>query len=263
MSQASSSMSNRSNGSAAPALNKTIKGAAAALYGMILHNHEHSPGSRTPRHFHVFDQRKANSVSKPPSFITLYKFIYQLFRRAQIEPECIVVSLTYLERLFLKRPDLKLTTNNFERLIFTAVMVASKFNDDVSCSSFSFSLCSNGHISLKELNDMEAIFLIELDFNLYVSIDTYRDFYYLLKKIWLQLIVDESGKITPLPRSVVATFQLPVHFAPFMLFHCEPDPAESDNAAGIGAVVSPVTRPLDELRRRFSLPLVSKNSLTA
>ncbi|KAL0218753.1 hypothetical protein P9112_004406 [Eukaryota sp. TZLM1-RC] len=219
-------------------MNRTVAGVAGVIHGSIMKSHdEHQLTThRTPPPFQIFDSHKSNL--SPPSFSNVYIFIYDVFRRAQVEPECIISAFIYLERLRQKRPDIYLTPLNWEKLLFTSIMVSSKFADDISCSSYSFSLCSEKLVSLHELNQLEALFVTELDFELYVGEELYRDVYYTLKKLWVHLRTNSVGEVIPLPKSTIDSLNLPGHFGPYFLFKCHSS-SEVPEAAGIGSLSSP------------------------
>lgn len=65
--------------------------------------------------------------------------IFKLFKKAQIEPECLIAAVIYVDKL--REKGLYLNTHNYRKLIFTTIMIASKTWDDISCSSKSFSIC--------------------------------------------------------------------------------------------------------------------------
>lgn len=92
--------------------------------------------------------------------------IYKLFRKAQIEPECLIASVIYIDKL--RNKGVYLNNRNYRRLIFTTIMIASKTWDDVSCSSKSFSLCCT-FMSLREICKAEGIITKTLDYQLFLD----------------------------------------------------------------------------------------------
>jgi len=105
---------------------------------------------------------------------------------------------------------------------------------------------------------MERILLGDLDYSLYITAETYRVVYYDLKKIWVNMIVDEKvqvrrlvgvtsvrrvclllhtqGCIQPLQAEVVASLNLPANWGQWYIFNC-PQPhtvAQLDGGEGIG-----------------------------
>lgn len=75
---------------------------------------------------------------------------------------------------------------NVHRLLLTAVLIASKFNDDEYFDNKVFAQL--GGVSLTELNRLEVIMLQKLKFSLYVSVEQHFDFLQLLKAMCLMKI---------------------------------------------------------------------------
>ncbi len=225
-------------------MNRTVVGVAGAVYGMILKHQTDPPQSRyvgATDPLQVFNRRVTNSISTP-TFTHVYTFMYSLFRKAQIEPECMIASVVYLERM-LEVSAMAFTPQNWERLVFTCIMVASKSWDDVSCSSHSFSLCSGGSFTLKELNRMERYLLRKLDYSLYVTSQTYREVYYELKEVWSRVKLDGLSE-NPVPLAEHEARGLRVRAAwgiPY-IFGCAVEKTHlrhGPSGAGIGALTSP------------------------
>jgi hypothetical protein len=64
-----------------------------------------------------------------------------VFLRAQIEDECVIMSLIYLERL-LKVSGLILSPTTWRSIMLSSIVMASKVWDDLRCSSPSRLVCS-------------------------------------------------------------------------------------------------------------------------
>lgn len=241
-------------------LNMTVKGVSAAFYGMTLATH--AAGLATPRSpedpvlaqdYRIFLTGSYSYRKRLPTFGEVYNFVYKLFRRAQIEPECLIAAVIYAERLLSRRmpgiggpagragagkagsgspardtsgsrrqdffvapiprpagrqegrprqdapQGFLMYAETWERIVFTCIMIASKTWDDISCSSRSFALCATD-FSLQDLNRMERIACRDLEFNLFLTSEDYRTYYYMLKDIWLNLKVDESMRPARLAR---------------------------------------------------------------
>ncbi|KAA6396944.1 MAG: putative Cyclin fold protein [Streblomastix strix] len=219
-------------------LNRTVKGVAAAIFGMLARSISEPPSNvkgRAPnRWYSPFDNRKLMShqgyatlrdhaSAQLPSFLQVYRSIYVLFRRAQVEPECLVAAVVYIDRFLqaTNNEQFRLTSLNWERVVFVAIMLASKTWDDVSCSSKSFSICSNGTINVRQLGVMERRMLEALDYRLIVSADEYRVIFYDLKKFWLNIVFDEKlGEIIPSNPQLVDGLEIPPQWGPLYVFKC-------------------------------------------
>ena len=190
-------------------LNKTVTGVSCVIYGAILESHAAGYTDVTDM-YQIFTSKKrlTRSLSYPqrthpppfwkttenwkdiPTFNTVYTFIHSIFRKAQVEPELLIVALLYLGEFLKRAEDLHINSETWQRLCFVTIVLASKHWDDISCSSSSFSLCSNGELTLHDLNSMELIVLSTLEWDLYLTSDHYRDIYYNLKSLWTNFEFD-------------------------------------------------------------------------
>jgi len=57
-------------------------------------------------------------------------FMRRIFDRMQLATECIIISLIYLEKIIIKG-RIELRFCNWKTLLFTAILLASKFWEDI------------------------------------------------------------------------------------------------------------------------------------
>lgn len=69
-------------------------------------------------------------VAKPIQVEDLHKFMKAIFDKMQLATECVIISLIYLEKI-LMNGNIEIRYINWKPLIFTAVLVASKFWEDI------------------------------------------------------------------------------------------------------------------------------------
>ncbi|KAL0370526.1 UNVERIFIED_CONTAM: Cyclin-P3-1 [Sesamum angustifolium] len=81
---------------------------------------------------------------------------------------------------FIQRTNMCLTSLNIHRLLITSVMVAAKFMDDAFFNNAYYARV--GGVSTAELNKLEMKFLFSLDFQLHVSVQTFRKYCSVLRK---------------------------------------------------------------------------------
>ena len=87
-----------------------------------------------------------------------------------------IIALIYMER-FCELNKLKLGLENFHRLYFVSLIIAIKFNEDECYGNNYYSKV--GGIQVSAFNSLETLFLKNLNYSLYVSIenfDTFVDF---------------------------------------------------------------------------------------
>ena len=57
----------------------------------------------------------------------IYNFITQIFKATKMKTECSVMTLAYIERLFLnKKVKIELTSNTWRRILLAAMIVSDK-----------------------------------------------------------------------------------------------------------------------------------------
>merc|ERR1711916_55411 len=68
-----------------------------------------------------------------------------------------------------------INSNNVHRLLITAILISSKWVDDILPNNSYFALL--GGISLKEINKYEILMCSLLDFHFYVSVEDFNSYY--------------------------------------------------------------------------------------
>mmetsp|Transcript_7259 Transcript_7259/g.12281 ORF Transcript_7259/g.12281 Transcript_7259/m.12281 type:complete len:493 (+) Transcript_7259:164-1642(+) len=115
-----------------------------------------------------------------PDEDTIYDFLRPLQRATCFSAECLIVSLIYIERLFVKGGIPPLLTN-WKAVIFTAIVIAAKVWDDTGSTNGEFSFQSDGLCTNKQLNEMEARFLSLIDYNVKVGRKLYAATFFELR----------------------------------------------------------------------------------
>lgn len=67
---------------------------------------------------------------KPAAEGDLILFVIKIFEKMQLATECIIISLIYLEKLMING-SIEIRYCNWRPLIFTAILLASKFWEDI------------------------------------------------------------------------------------------------------------------------------------
>jgi hypothetical protein len=130
----------------------------------------------------LFEQRRQyHSVPIPPSVRDVWRLLKRLFDQARLNAECVIIALIYLERLMETR-NLALTPRNWIPLVTTALLSATKVWDDHSSYNLEFAAILP-IFSLQQMNHMERSFLSTISYELYISADTYAQYYFGLRSI--------------------------------------------------------------------------------
>ena len=102
------------------------------------------------------------------------RFIRDIMDKMQLTTECIVIGLIYLEKIMLTG-RIEIRDLNWKPLVFTAVLLASKFWEDIIWYNVDF-VDNLQMYSLKSVNRMESEFLSLCDYNIYVSAEAYEQY---------------------------------------------------------------------------------------
>ncbi|AEE74220.1 putative cyclin PHO80, Cyclin-like superfamily [Arabidopsis thaliana] len=121
--------------------------------------------------------------SKAPS-LSIYRYTERIHRYAQCSPVCFVAAFAYILR-YLQRPEAtstarRLTSLNVHRLLITSLLVAAKFLER-QCYNNAY-YAKIGGVSTEEMNRLERTFLVDVDFRLYITTETFEKHCLMLQK---------------------------------------------------------------------------------
>lgn len=135
--------------------------------------------------FHNGDQPRV----PVPSLDDVTKFYRGIFYKAQMEADCMIMSLIYVERL-IKRTGGKLRprAENWRSLMFSCMILSSKVWDDLSMWNADFSQSCPPGVSfpLQRINELELAVLNALSFQVKVPASEYAKYYFLLRSMLIK-----------------------------------------------------------------------------
>jgi len=111
--------------------------------------------------------------SSSPCPLKPSEYLKRMLKYTKCSPCCFVIGVIYLQRLKEGSSGgaLRLTPFNIQRLLLTAVMLASKTHDDYFVSNKQWALVGDLHLS--ELNVLEIEMLYDLKFSMTVTREEY------------------------------------------------------------------------------------------
>ena len=138
-----------------------------------------------------------------PSLDEVTTFYRDIFFKAQMEADCIIMSLIYVEQLIKKTSGrLRPRTSNWRSLLFSCMILSSKVWDDLSMWNGDFSQsCPRGVVfSLQRINQLELAVLNTLHFKVKVPASEYAKYYFLLRSMLIKsgLGGEDLGSLNPL-----------------------------------------------------------------
>jgi hypothetical protein len=142
--------------------------------------------------------------NRNPTLDEVTTFYRDIFFKAQMEADCIIMSLIYVERLIKKTSgNLRPRATNWRSLLFSCMILSSKVWDDLSMWNADFSQsCPPGGVnfSLQRINQLELAILNTLKFNVKVPASEYAKYYFLLRSMLIKsgLGGEDLGSLDPL-----------------------------------------------------------------
>lgn len=122
---------------------------------------------------------------KPCSEDIIIKYMRRIFEKMQLATECIIVTLIYLEKIMING-GIEMRLCNWKPLLFTAILLASKFWEDINFWNVDYVDALNLY-PLKSINRMESEFVSLCAYNLFVSADLYTQYFLAVREISTQL----------------------------------------------------------------------------
>ena len=139
-----------------------------------------------------------------PKEDTIYHTIKSIYSIAEFSPECLVISLLYIERV-RQLSKLELDLSNWQPVLLAAMIVAQKVWDDKSLLTVDFSaICeaySDGPClwTVKDINVLELKFLELVEYNLSITSSLYASYYFELRTLCQK--ADRDFALKPLTES--------------------------------------------------------------
>jgi len=129
--------------------------------------------------YNIFNSNilKKHFINKP-KLNKIINFIHYICDIGDIEPECIIILLIYIERL-LEDTQVQIQPNNWKTIIFCSMIIASKIIDDETNENCNFAKLFPQY-NLKYINKLEKNYLQLIDYKVNIESDTYAKYYYYL-----------------------------------------------------------------------------------
>merc|ERR1719217_731801 len=120
----------------------------------------------------------AQLAEGPATEDNIFRAIKSIYSIAEFSPECLVISLLYIERL--RSLTKVLLLNNWQPILLAAMVIAQKVWDDKSLLNVDFSVICSAY-TLKDINNLEKKFLELLEYNVSITASMYASYYFELR----------------------------------------------------------------------------------
>ena len=105
--------------------------------------------------------------------ISIFDYLLRIQKYSNIENSTFIIALIYIDRICEKKKII-LTKYNIHRILFTSILIATKYNEDIIYDNLFYSKIAG--VTIKELLILENYFLNIIDFDLFVSDDIYQKY---------------------------------------------------------------------------------------
>lgn len=105
--------------------------------------------------------------------ISIEDYLLRIQTYANIEKSTLIISLIFIDKL-CHTADVTLTHYNIHRILFTAVLISIKYNEDSFFDNQYYSEIAG--VKIKELKLLEYTFISMVDFKFYVSNEIYKKY---------------------------------------------------------------------------------------
>ena len=105
--------------------------------------------------------------------ISIKDYLLRIQNYTEAEESTFIIALMYINRLN-KIGKIYLTPYNIHRIVFVAILLAIKYNEDLQYDFNFYSMIAG--IPMKELKYLESEFTCLIKFNLYINDEDYRDY---------------------------------------------------------------------------------------
>ncbi|KAI8612402.1 hypothetical protein BC830DRAFT_1231258 [Chytriomyces sp. MP71] len=164
-------------------LQKTLRCVATALAVNIRRNHE----LNILKTDEIFSE-KLHPLSKHIQFYTrilseedIYKFLDCIFQAAELNVECAVITLVYIERMLINT-GITLHSCNWARIVLGGLLLASKVWDDHAVWNVDFCQIFPD-IRVNDMNELERWYMSAIQYNVSVKASVYARYYFELRDL--------------------------------------------------------------------------------
>ena len=105
--------------------------------------------------------------------ISIEDYLLRIQTYANVEKSTLIISLIFIDKL-CHTADVTLTHYNIHRILFTALLLSIKYNEDSFFDNQYYSEIAG--VKIKELKLLEFTFVSLVDFNLFVSDELYEKY---------------------------------------------------------------------------------------
>mmetsp|Transcript_36009 Transcript_36009/g.81717 ORF Transcript_36009/g.81717 Transcript_36009/m.81717 type:complete len:315 (-) Transcript_36009:146-1090(-) len=117
-----------------------------------------------------------------PEIQAVVTFIENIWHKARLTPQSLVITLVYVDRLEARSEGVLLHARSWRPIVFSSLLLASKVWHDISYWNSDFSsICPMFHV--RNINRMERAYLQLLQYDTIISASQYAQYYFSLRHV--------------------------------------------------------------------------------
>ena len=105
--------------------------------------------------------------------ISLYDYLCRIVNYILIDDDTLIYALIYIDRIYKNK--FILTPFNIHKLLFTSIVLAAKYKEDICLSKKKYS--EIGGITIKEFEKMEIEFCLFINYRLYIKQSLFEKYF--------------------------------------------------------------------------------------
>ena len=121
----------------------------------------------------LLNQKKMCFNEKTIPTILIYDYLKRIQEYSFIERNTLIVSLIYIDRLCILG-QITLTHYNIHRILFDAILISIKYNEDIFYGNNYYSEIAG--VKIKGLNSIEYNFILLCNYQMFVSDETFKQY---------------------------------------------------------------------------------------
>jgi hypothetical protein len=178
---------------------------------------DRQPRTHSSQHAYIvqvgdsIEMMRIDGQKQIPSLEEIAHFYRFIFNKAQMENDCMIMSLIYVERLLREtNGGVCPNVNNWRSVLFSCMVLASKVWDDLSMWNADFShACPQGVVfSLQRINALELALLTCLKYNVRVSASEYAKYYFLMRSMMIRSGLTDKETLCNTPLDIYSAKKL-------------------------------------------------------
>lgn len=132
----------------------------------------------------VSEQKNMSFTSYNKPSLSVKDYLYRIQNYSEAEDNTFIIGLIYIDRM-CEASSVIITPYNVHRILFTSILLAIKYNEDVNFSDIFYAKISG--MNIKEIKKLERDFVDLIGFNFFVKKEYFQKYKQYIDEIELEV----------------------------------------------------------------------------